>query len=680
MKRAEFIALCALIGLLVVGAILTATGVVYGSIIFWAGCMAAFCQALVAGLAWFGLRTARQQQMQEPQEPDAPVIPEAPFGAFRMSYSDETNANGGAVPATPAPRNAANLDRDARSETVRTLDVGFQRVCVVLASVAFLALSVVLLLWVRSQMGSIPPGGMIVISQRAINPGAVVAAFAALVIYFALWSMSRPTDETRLYGDAIRGLTIMGLPVGLVLFGTVLLAWAGVHYAVQVGAIVIALMMLLQGIELLINSLKSYAAIEELDLHAVDLNELPLAPMLSSVWISGLQLLLSQSVGIRRQTDVAPGVMSRLLPKVLLAIFFSLLLISMLRVVPAGEVAIREHLGAASQAEIDHPLQPGLHVMWPWPIDQLVVIPTQKVQQLTVGTEEAKKTGAPVGPNGFVVWADHTSKPGNDFLTGDVTESTGLQSPKMLGGFISVWWRVKNASDFYDHISHSAFVESGGATGLSAKKRAVPVYDSMVQQVALSSATRALGLYSLAYSIGPGRAIVERQCRTFMQKEFDRLHSGIDIVEVAFTDLHPPSFPTQQGANGPIYGPARAYEEVIVAREDKQTAIDIAQKQAFRAVQEATGTGRADVDAAKAYTVGRVNVETGKSAALIDRSDAFAKDENTAKVWELYQTLNKVFQGVNKVVLGPNVVPPTLWQLNRNGTLSSMSAAPLPPR
>ncbi len=83
------------------------------------------------------------------------------------------------------------------------------------------------------------------------------------------------------------------------------MAYLKVAYAGEVAAGIMAALLVLQGLELLVNAMRSYSGIEELDQDAVDLQALPLVPMLSSVWLNGLKILFAQSFGLAGQEGSA---------------------------------------------------------------------------------------------------------------------------------------------------------------------------------------------------------------------------------------------------------------------------------------------------------------------------------------------------------------------------------------
>ena len=658
MKRAELVALWVWLGLLAITAVLGIAVAKYGAVCFWAGGIAAAAQTVLAFLAWWGLRLARQQAaLVDEAQASVRFTPIAPLGTFHMSYADDA--------AAPIVAASAPVDPDE----ITSLDTGLQRVIIGLCSLGLLVLAGVIAWLVHRDFSAIAPGKSIIISPVPIDPGAVVAAGGALVVYFILASFSRVTPRTEGYGEAANGIVLLGLPGGIALFAAVLAAWAGVTYASQGCAIFIAVVLLLQALELGVNALRNYGAIEEIDQAGTDLQQLPLVPLLTSGWIIGMRVLLAESIGITRSAKSAPGILARLLPRVVVAGLVILLGLSTLHVVPTGDVGILEHLGVTTPWNLQHPLQAGLHVLWPWPIDKLQYVPTERANAVVVGTEEPHKSK--LGPNAFSFWSEHTSIPDREFLTGDVN-SAGAAAPQLLDGFIACWWRVTNPGEFFHNVSSGNIVEYGGNLGAAAKPRLRPMDQALVHQVALYAVTSVFARHSLKEIMRTQTGRVAEDCKKFMQRQLDAMHSGIKIFDLSIKDIHPPAGQSHITAQGRVLGPAAAFEEVVSMREYKQTLIDQAQRRAFKYIQSAKGYAVATILAATAHKDRVVHREEGRAKEIIVRADAFAGARPVATLWEFYRVLGKVFDSVEKVVLGPGVTPPEIWQIGRR-------QSPMPP-
>ena len=651
MKKSEIIALWVAVCLAIITVVLGLAVVKYGAVCFWAGMFGAGGQTLLAALAWWGLRLARQQaSLVEEATATNRFTPIAPLGSFHMSYSDDAVQT--IAPVQPV-----------EPEDITSLDTGFQRVLIALAALLLVGFAAIISWMVYRDFAAIAPGKPIVISPNAIDPGAVVAAGGALLIYFIMMSFSRVTPDTEGYGEAANGIALLGLPGAIALLTAVIAAWAGISYASQSAAIFIAAVMFFQAVELGINAVRNYGAIEEIEQAGLDLQQLPLVPLLTSGWIVGLRVLLGESIGMSRSSTTAPGVFARLLPRIVVSGIGVLIILSTMHIVPTGDVAIREHLGQTTAYDLKHPLKPGLHILWPWPIDRLQFIPTSKLNMVVVGTEEAHKSK--LGEAVFSFWSSHESIPGKEFMTGDVT-SSGANSSQLLDGFVSMWWRVKHPGLFFHNISDRNILEYGGSAGTGATPHIKPMDQALVHQIALASISQVFAVHTLQQIMQSDIQTVAQQIRSMMQKQLDALGSGIKVEDVVIKDIHPPKGYSHMTAKGIVLGPAAAFENVVSMREFKQTVIAHAKQQQFKDVHLANGFASAAVDAAQAYKTSLINTEEGRATAILARSNAFTGARGAASNWEFYRVVGKFFDAINKVVLGPNVTPPEIWQLGHH--------------
>ena len=659
MKKAQLIALWVWLGLMAVTGVLGIAVYQYGTICFWAAAFAAGLQSLLAGLAWWGLKLARQQSaLVEEAGAATKFTPLAPLGSFHMSYEDNV----------PKP---AQTQRVLDPDEIASLDTGFQRVIIGLAALLFLALSAVIGYMVWHDFAAVSPTQSIVISPNPIDPGAVVAAAAALLVYFLLISFSRVTPETESYGEASNGIVMLGLPSAFALMAAIIAAWMNVAYATQIAAIFIGIVLLLQSLELGINSIRNHGAIEELDQAGIDLQQLPLVPMLTSGWLVGLHVLFTGTFGATGQGATWLEVIARLLPRTIIIGLLMLIGLLTIHIVPTGEVGIIQHLGVTTDEDLSNPLPAGIHILYPWPIDQIEDVPINRINTIEIVTEIYQASAG--GLNAF--WQAHYSLPGSEFLTGDIN-TEGTVAPELLDGDIEVWWRVKDAGQYFHNVSSgqvtvpgSQLIEYGIDQPTDAQLRDgvdMNMDQVLVHQAAISAITNTFAHHTLDEIMGDATAEVVAECRQETQRQLDALNSGIEIVDLNIKDIHPPAGEGEiQTPEGPQLPPAAAYEFVIVKREYKQQLIVSAQSLAIQMQAQASGYSSIIKANATAYADSEVKNQTGESEALKARSGAFAQAGDAAVNWEFYRALANIFPNITKVILGPNVTPPEIWQLTR---------------
>jgi membrane protease subunit HflK len=677
MKRSEMMAWTGLVGLAAIGLVLQAGGVMYNTTTFWAGMLLAFSQAIVCGVAGWGLSLAQQRAELQ----DLPAVSRTE--GFRMSYGGES----GTAPATAA-----------EGSEVKTLDTGFQRMVVGLIAVGLLVSAGIVgyLIYSTFSWAKLNPDQPFPIAGTFKKPVsldalALLIGLGAAGAYVVLYRITRPRRGAGVGGDAVGGNFTLGIG-GMIAVGLATIAgWMNVAYGAEVAGAIICALLLLQGLELLVNAFRTYAGIEELDEEAIDLQAMPLAPMLSSIWRSGLNLLFAQSVGLSRTSgDEGGGVMSRMMPRAIVALVVIGILVSCLRVVQPGRVAILERLGQAqkqSDGKTYEMLKPGLHLTMPWPVDTLVSIPTEELQLTDVGTElHGEKSLGKVLDFQFWTFRPDMKVEENDttdqFVTGD------SPSQQILETYVVVMWRVRNAQKFYDSLSHSDFFEKEGEG-----TTAVPIYTALVQQCTNFAVTRTFAIHTLEEIMSKQRKEVEGHCKEILQKKLDEAGPegkgcGIEVVDLTIKDLHPPlgigeqRDPTQP--DGVRRGPASAYENVVNAMQEKETSIK--QGEAIRAalVNQATGQAASDVNEARADRFSRVAKAKGEATRLtatlsgIDNLPPGQRSfmESLAKRQAMYTAMKDVLGPINKIVIDPKVPNVDLYQ---TGNGMNMPAPPRPP-
>ncbi|HUO07094.1 MAG TPA: SPFH domain-containing protein [Phycisphaerae bacterium] len=671
MRRAETLAWAALAGLLAIAAILLAGGIKYDTTPFWAGMMMALGQALVVGLAGYGLRLARQAEELE----DAPVStrggPRDGLGiGFRMSMGDD--------------RGGETVGTSTESE-VKTIDTGFQRLLVIITAIVLVSLSVVIswsLIWNTISWAGANPDKPFPIAGSFDKPVAVdelglVIGLGAAVLYAILYWVTRITRQTVGYGEAVNSNFTIGITGMIAVGAATVLAYLRMTYAAEIAGGIVAFLLLLQGLELFVNGLRTYSAIDELDQEAIDLQALPLVPMLSSFWLNGLKMIFAQSVGLAGSTEER-GVIARMMPRAIVAVIVIGLAADCFRVVRPGEVAVLERLGSADivkQADgkvtlgADSLLQPGLHITFPWPIDNLFRIPTGALQDAHVGVELHELPGMDKIP--FEFWtAGPEPTTEQQVQTQFVTGDTG--SPQLLETYVAILWRVGDPAKFYTHLSHSDFFEKS-----SEGTQALPVYDELVRQCAYFAVTRAMATHSLDNIMLNGRLEVEQHCQRVLQDKLDAVDSGIVIEDLTIKDLHPPRGHDVADATAPDgrrLGPASQFEDVVSQREFADmrrnqamgiqvTSTTLAQGDAASAISEAEGY--------QADRIGTAEAEAGQMTSMLGGMQALEPDkrdllEKLAKIQTKYRSLQDVLAPVNKVVLDRRVGDVQLYQTGNN--------------
>jgi regulator of protease activity HflC (stomatin/prohibitin superfamily) len=665
MKRSETIAWTAFAALLALAVVMLVGGLKYNANVFWVGLCLCGGQSLVVGLAAWGLRLANQRA--ELEELSPPTQPGR--AGFRMSYEENT----------PSTAGAPELE-------AKTLDTSFQRLVVGLSAIVLLTLAGVVgflmyrsFSWHNANLDQPFPIAGNFDKPRLLDELALLMILASAAAYVAIWSITRVRRDTVGTGEAVNSNFTLGLPAMVALGIAGSLAYLRVTYATEVAAAITLALMSLQGLELMLNAFRSFSAVEELDQPAVNLQALPLVPMLSSVWLSDVRILFAQSVGL--STSKEKGVMGRIMPRAILAIILIAIVVSCLREVPAGKVAVIERLGRALQTPDGKStllLEPGLHLTFPWPIDQLVMIPNHELQLTDVGVKlHGDKNLASKSKVDFQFWTYQPPDSGAKETEGDDQFVTGDPGGQILETYVAVLWRVKEPVQFYSGLSHSEFYDKTKKSDDKAATKVTPIYVELVQQCTSFAVTRAFATHTLDQIMNDQRQAVEARCKEILQKQLDDAGAGIQIVSLNITDLHPPLGEGDVPLNparpeaGPR-GPAHAYENIVNMMQTKELLIQRGVAQQIAAINQAEGTAATDLNDAHSYYAERVADAKGEAdriGAMIGGFPSLSETEmrfmtDLAKRQAMYSALKDTLNPVNKIIVDPRVNDIQLYQVN----------------
>ncbi|MFM8633999.1 MAG: SPFH domain-containing protein [Planctomycetia bacterium] len=246
---------------------------------------------------------------------------------------------------------------------------------------------------------------------------------------------------------------------------------------------------------------------------------------------------------------------SAVTPLTILGIGF-LLALSCITIVAPDERGITLRFGQM----VGEPLPPGIHVKWPWPVETTEMHPVGQVQQVLVSSD---LTGRSRNAEA-ILWTNDSDKDSmlgqENFLaapgrSGDGTETAGVS---LVSADVIVQYSVGELREFVlgsiDHRRTLALVS----------QREVSEY---------------FASHDIDELLGRGRIEAGGQLRRSIQDRLDAMQVGIHIVGVAVTAMHPP-----------IGKVSRAFHYQIGAVQAKETAIQLARKDAVEKLAKAAGS------------------------------------------------------------------------------------------
>lgn len=273
-------------------------------------------------------------------------------------------------------------------------------------------------------------------------------------------------------------------------------------------------------------------------------------------------------------------------------------LASGLHEVPAGSEGVRHRLGKWEPA----PVGPGLHVSLPWPFGGISVVDTAKVREVVLGFQ---------------------SDPGKPILWERAHYLNEQMS--MVGG-----------GDDYLSISVPVFYRiADPAKYLRSAKDAEGVLRSAADRALLQLTVRLPGEEIMTTA----RETLRREMQIGLQKELDRLETGIVLSEVYFRDIHPP------------VAVAPTFQEVVGAMEDKEAMINEAEAYRRGNRIQAMGTASALVVSARGAAATRLLQVNGQAGRLLAQQAAWAEAPELYQWRETFRVIDETLGGAKKAIL-----------------------------
>jgi regulator of protease activity HflC (stomatin/prohibitin superfamily) len=284
-------------------------------------------------------------------------------------------------------------------------------------------------------------------------------------------------------------------------------------------------------------------------------------------------------LGIDLRSTWALALVRRSLEPVVIGLCLLGWLSTALTVVALEEQGLVERLGVPLAGA---PLEPGLHLHWPWPVDRVFRIPVRRVQALTVGHEGDEAAGPE-----DVLWAREHAANEYTLLLGNGRDLITVDA--------AVQFRIADARAWLYHCQNPA---------------------DALRAVAYRAVMRSTVNRTLSEALSENVVTLTGRMRAMVQEDADALGLGVESVAFTVGGMHPPVMV------------APAYQAVVSAELGKVTAIVNAQ--AYR---------NQTVPAAEAFVVSSAN------AARADGLDTLARAAGEAWSFRTLESQYRVAPG-----------------------------------
>lgn len=230
----------------------------------------------------------------------------------------------------------------------------------------------------------------------------------------------------------------------------------------------------------------------------------------------------------------------------------------------------------------------GLHFKWPYPIQQVITVPAELNQSITIGYRQQGDVITPIEEESMMITGDE------NIVSADAV----------------VQWKISNIENYLYNIDKpEQFLRNSAATSI----RSV------------------IGSEKLDYAITDGKTVIQEKVREKLVELMDRYNTGIQILGVKFQDIEPPSGQVEE-----------SFREVTNAREEKNTKINNAAKYENDRIPKARGEAQALIENAEAEKKSRILNAEGDVAKF---NAIYGEYKNNPEVTEsrlILETLEKI--------------------------------------
>lgn len=319
------------------------------------------------------------------------------------------------------------------------------------------------------------------------------------------------------------------------------------------------------------------------------------------------------------------------LPLLLFALLI-LFLLSSIVVVGQQEQAVVTRLGKFVRVA-----QPGLSLKWPYPISSTAKYDVKEVRQVTVGSQLGN-----LRDETALLWTNQHAEDAEEYMVTAPTPvpGTGLGRDSLAAGLagarLTVIYRLADLKNFTLVVTDA---------------------DRLVSDVALAAMNQYFVTHDIDVLLTTARGNMEKQLRDLVQRKLDAIGTsemggvsgtGIEVVQVVLSAIHPPQ-------DGEV---ASAFHENIDARQEKQTTIEEAKRQAIETLAGVAGSREQALALTKAINeLERLR----EKLQLLERLHRDDRSLSAAQLEQLHATLAEFRQEVDAAA--------------KNGALSKEMAA-----
>ncbi|AOZ94794.1 HflK protein [Paenibacillus crassostreae] len=269
----------------------------------------------------------------------------------------------------------------------------------------------------------------------------------------------------------------------------------------------------------------------------------------------------------------------------------------------------------------------GLHFKWPYPIQQVIMVPAELTQRIHIGYRLQGDESIPVDEEAMMITGDE------NIVSADAV----------------VQWKISNIRDYLFNIDDP---------------------EQFLRNAASSSIRAVIGSEKLDYAITDGKTVIQDKVRVKLLELQTKYNTGIQIIDIKFQDIEPPS--------GQV---AEAFREVTNAREEKNTKINNAVKYENDLIPKARGEAQAFLENAEGEKKSRILNAQGDVAQFNAIYTEYKNNPNVTESRLILETLEKILPNAQIFITNTNSDTVNYLPLNellRSGSNDSTTSTQTP--
>ncbi len=302
-------------------------------------------------------------------------------------------------------------------------------------------------------------------------------------------------------------------------------------------------------------------------------------------------------------------------------------------VIEPGEQGLLERFGRPLGLTA---LSPGLHLKFPWPMDQVERVNTEQLRSFSIGYEsdpELEKEQTllwtrkhyNVEYNLLVASRDQALYKQSGAAAGATAPSSEAVPVNLLTASIPVQYYIRDLREWaYGHVNP----------------------EQLLEDIASREVVRYLASVDMDEIMSYGRQKASRTLQDVIQKKADESHLGVTIALVGLQDIHPPMGTKDTAV-------AAAYEQVIGAIASREARILEAEGQRAEIVPRANAEAVKRRNEAEADANRKLELASGKSAQFRRQMEAYQAAPRTYRQRAYLTSVASALGNSRKLVIGP---------------------------